>query len=115
MPHQQAQTLHSYWDGLIMGSVKLSGNYAKNLLADPKYQLDKLSELKTNTTPESWIKNEGVIIGREIAYMNGKINGTKKSPTEVPQNYYGACMTYAERSVVLAGIRVANELTKVLK
>lgn len=115
MPHQQAQTLHSYWDGLIMGSLKLSGGYAKNLLADPKYQLDKLPELKKNTTPNAWIKNEGVLAAREVVYIDGRINGTKKSPTEVPQSYYGSCMTYAERSIVLAGIRVANELSKALK
>jgi hypothetical protein len=104
--------LHAYWDGLVKGSLTTYAGNAQKLLKKAKYHDDKLPELTQYTTPDDWITKESSPDAQQIAYQQGKVNGTKSSPTVLNSKYASAASTLGERRVVLAGIRMAKLLTK---
>ena len=114
-PTYPAQTLKSYWDGIIRGSISASPDYAQGLLADSTYQIEALPELKTDLTVNSWIKKESYVIAKEKVYMDGKVNGVQKAPSDVPGTYFPEAIQICERRLVLAGMRGAIELAKALQ
>jgi len=105
------QNLHHYWDA---ASVPMDINYpdkAKQLMQ--QYPESQLDELKADTDVVGWIKNESVPLAIKYAYLNGKVNGTKDAPVEVPDDYARNTLLVCERRVVLSGIRLAQKLTRI--
>ena len=108
-----AKKLHSYWDGLITGTLRNIPAKATALLAKPQYQEANLSELTTNTDVESWIKKESFPLAVSAVYKNGSVNGVKGAPTTVSNSYVTTAKKTAERRVVLSGIRLAKKLIEI--
>jgi hypothetical protein len=114
LPGHTAVKMHSYWDGLVKGSFATTPDIARDLLKKPGYQDNKLGELKTGTQVKDWIEKESFVLAKEKAYRNGAINGTKAQPAAADNNYDSEAKAIAERRIVLAGIRLARELAKIL-
>jgi len=105
--------LHTYWDALVPGQFSTIPKNAQTLLKNPKYRESKLSELRKDTTINSWIATEGVAMAKTTVYRNGKIGGTKTNPTPVDVAYMKESSALAEKRVVLAGMRLAKELIRI--
>lgn len=102
--------LHSYWDGLIKGSINTVPAKARAILSKPIYQESHLHELTDNLQPADWIYKESFAIAKTDAYKNGTINGTKTAPKKVNTSYGTKSSAIAEKRIVLAGIRLAKTL-----
>ena len=111
---KNAIKLHSYWDGLIKGSLTTVPENAQRLLSEPMYQDAQLTELRTHTTVSDWVMKESFPLAKTEAYGNGKINDTSDAPTEIDDSYGNAASKTAERRVVLAGVRIAQKLVQIL-
>ncbi|MCW3122132.1 MAG: hypothetical protein JWQ38_1624 [Flavipsychrobacter sp.] len=103
--------LHSYWDGLIKGTFATIPANAQNLLKKPAYQEGKLTELTKHTSVHDWIFTESFSLAKEYAYKNGTVNGTKEKPTAADNGYSAAANTVGEKRIVLAGIRLGQQLS----
>jgi hypothetical protein len=104
--------LHSYWDDLVKGTFSNVPGRAKQLLADPKYKESNLPELRTNPTYVEWLTNESLVLAKSTVYLNGMVNGTQNNPTPVDSTYANNAKDLGEKRVVLAGIRLAQLLSK---
>ncbi len=102
--------LHSYWDGLVSGTVPQYAINAQQLLKKPKYK--NMPELTANTTPDDWILKESFPDAKKYAYKNGKVDGLKTAPSVVSASYVSTSKALGERRVVLSGIRIAQLLIK---
>ena len=105
-----AKKLHSFWDGLISGTLTNIPAKAQGLLANPEYAETNLTELTTNTTVNAWLNLESFPIAKDSVYKNGTIAGTSAAPAPVDSKYIDAAKEIAERRIVLAGIRLAKQL-----
>ncbi len=103
--------LHSYWDGLIKGTLTTVPANAAALLKKPAYKETNLPELTSDVSVHDWITKESFIMAKTNAYKNGTINGLQNSPTNVDATYSSASGIIAERRIVLAGIRLAKKLS----
>lgn len=111
-------TLHYFWDGLILGSprFRMAGNVATKLRARPEFARAKLAELK-ETAFAKWAASESLALAREVAYLDGKLQGSALAETArvLPDGYARKAKAVTERRIVLAGYRLADLLKQVLK
>lgn len=105
--------LHTYWDGLIPGTMSSIPAQAEALLSDVKYKGKKLKELSANKKVNDWIKKEGISLATAVVYKNVTIRGTQSSPTLVDAAYATEAKALAEKRVVLSGIRLAKKLAEI--
>lgn len=105
--------LHSFWDGLIMGSQRFRSvnNRARGLRGRDEFARDRLQELSERRF-ERWAKSESFELAKTRAYLTGGLEG---SPDEtdgavLPEGYGGEAQRVAERRAVLAGYRLADIL-----
>jgi hypothetical protein len=105
--------LHSYWDGLITGTIKNIPAKADTLIHRDEFKESNLAELTTDTTFKMWIKNESLEFAKNDVYKKGKIAGTKSNPSPVDQEYITNAKTIAQKRIVLAGIRLAKKLIEI--
>lgn len=106
--------LHSYWDGLIKGSVSNAPGKARALLGLSTLEESQLTELQDNPQPSDWIIKESLEIAKKNAYLDGSVTGTQSSPTRVNNSYAATSTTIAEKRIVLAGIRLAKTFATIL-
>jgi S1/P1 Nuclease len=121
----QPMDLHRFWDGLITSSSNLTRlrNEATALRNRQECQRSRLTEL-ANTGFESWAK-ESFEIATKIAYRNGgrigipkgeKLDCTMVAAAPVlPVGYVVSASRIADRRMILAGYRLADLLTRILK
>jgi hypothetical protein len=121
----QPMDLHRFWDGVITSSSNLTRlrNEATALRNRHEFQRSQLTEL-ASTDFESWAK-ESFEIATKIAYRNGGRIGSPKSGNMdcttvaaapvLPTGYVVSASRIADRRMILAGYRLADLLTRVLK
>jgi hypothetical protein len=107
--------LHQFWDGLLGNDQKYrgAGNLAIELRNRPEFAREKLGELNATEAP-LWC-DESVNLAREVAYLDGTLNGGKDRTAGpvLPDGYAKQAKAVAERRVVVAGYRLAETLTAV--
>jgi len=104
--------LHQLWDETLGQDAKFKAcsNTAAELLARPEFAQDKLPELKDDPQPSNWVA-ESVDIAKRIAYAGMTIDGGTADAGQVLPNDYGKqAKATAERRMVLAGYRLAEQL-----
>jgi hypothetical protein len=121
----QPMDLHRFWDGVITSSQNLTRlrNEATALRNRQEFQRGQLTEL-ANADFESWAK-ESFEIATKIAYRNGQRigsprGGRKDCPTiatapVLPPRYVVSASRIADRRMILAGYRLADLLTRVVR
>jgi hypothetical protein len=117
--------LHRFWDGVITSSQNLTRprNEATALRSRQEFQRSQLTEL-ANTDFESWAK-ESFEIATKFAYRNGGRIGIPKggaidctmvaAAPVLPPGYVVSASRIADRRMILAGYRLADLLTRILK
>jgi hypothetical protein len=121
----QPMDLHRFWDGVITSSSNLTRlrNEATALRNRQEFQRGQLTEL-ANTDFDSWAK-ESCEIATKIAYHNdgriGTARGGNKDCTTLtaapvfPAGYVSSASRIADRRMILAGYRLADLLTRVVR
>ena len=107
--------LHTFWDGLVKGTMADIPAHAQALLAETRYHDKNLPELTQNPGPDAWITKEGMEYAQTAVYKGGTVNGTKLKPTTVSPEYITEAQALGEKRVVLSGIRLAKLLVTVYK
>src|SRR4029453_4296472 len=117
--------LHRFWDGVITSSQNLTRlrNEATALRNRQEFQRSQLTELATLTF-ELWGK-ESFEIATKIAYRNGGLSGSPRAGNKdcstvtaaplLPAGYVVSATRITDRRMILAGHRLADLLTRVLK
>jgi hypothetical protein len=109
----KAINLHSFWDGLILGSQRMreADNKAVLLKNQRQYKRKKLKVLKDKNF-ESWAKNESFQLAKTYVYQLGNFSAstTREEARVIPPAYVAAAKAIAEERVVLAGYRIAGTL-----
>ena len=121
----QSMDLHRFWDDVITSSQNLTRirNEATTLRTRQEFQWNQITEL-ASTDFEPWTK-ESFEIAAKIAYLNGRLvgaprDGNKECQTVatapvLPPGYVHSASWIADRRVILAGSRLADLLTRLLK
>jgi hypothetical protein len=117
--------LHSYWDGLL-GTGTTAGTIGKDVEEIEKVLLDKAGdigkELEKDQTFESWAR-EGLVLSKGVVYLNGELKvavgssrrgGRDDDVPEAPAEYAASCGRVARVQVGKAGLRLAEQLKKLL-
>jgi hypothetical protein len=116
-----ALSLHRQWDGLITSSNNIGRlrNLATELQS--RFTRSDLSELSV-TAAEAWAK-ESFEIATKIAYQNGALRGTPKGQRKdcrevtdaavLPNGYANIARKIADRRMMLAGYRLADQLQQI--
>jgi hypothetical protein len=104
--------LHSYWDGVIIGSDNFQQvkNQAILIRNNPNLHRKKLTELK-DTDFTNWAKKESFSLARDVAYEKGAL----KSGSTLTQQYRDKAKEAGERRMALSGYRLADLLVKSFK
>src|SRR5262245_55740973 len=117
--------LHRFWDGVITSISNLIRlrNEATALRNRQEFQRSQLTELASSDF-ESWAK-ESFEIATKFAYRNdGRIGSPKGGNIDcatvatapvLPAGYVISAMRIADRRVILAGYRLADILTRIVK
>ena len=109
MPGDKTINLHSFWDGMLLGSEDYTS--ARNLAVQerqrfPRKQLTQLCE----NTITAWAK-ESFQLAQDTAYRSHTLaNGTDQLGAVLPADYVATVKPVAARQVALAGYRLADEL-----
>jgi hypothetical protein len=121
----QPMDLHRFWDGVITSSSNMTRlrNEATALRSRQEFQRNQLTEL-ANTDFETWAK-EIYEIATKIAYRNGARIGIPKggamdcamvaAAPVLPAGYVTSASRIADRRVILAGYRLADLLTGIVR
>jgi hypothetical protein len=121
----QPMPLHRFWDGVITASQNLTRlrNESTELRNRQEFQRGHLTEL-ASTDFESWVK-ESFEIATKIAYRNGGRIGIPRAGSMdctmvaaapvLPAGYVVSASRIADRRIMLAGYRLADLLTRILK
>lgn len=114
-----AYGLHTLWDGLMTSSERYqtSANIATELLARPAFQKAKLAGVD-DPKPYNWAWESYRVAVRSV-YLDGTLKmGTDKKEKEgtpiLPAGYMQEAKAVAERQIVLAGYRLADQLVDLL-
>ena len=101
--------LHTFWDGLIIGSENFREvtNQAILILNNPNLQRSRLTELQEQNFTK-WAKMESVNLARDAVYQNGAL----KTNSTLTQAYRDKAKEVGERRIALAGYRLADVLVK---
>jgi S1/P1 Nuclease len=98
--------LHSFWDGLVLGSENFQDVHNEYLSLKAAYPAGgkTINVLKLDT----WLA-ESLAIAKESVYMNGKLKGgsDKTSAVQVPDDYVKAAKKMGEIRVCQASYRLA--------
>jgi len=105
--------LHSFWDGLVLGSQELreADNRAVLLKNQKVYKRKRLKGLKDRNF-ENWAKNESFELAKKYGYQEGNLSAStnREEAPVVPHAYVSIAKSIAEERVVLAGYRIADTL-----
>lgn len=123
----EAVRLHSYWDAALGTSDAYDAVafLADEITSDPQLARDKLPELAKDTTFNSWIE-ESHRWAIALAYLNGRLKTvpwaaldakqiTVNEVPALPASYAGNARDLSKRRVALAGYRLADRISQLLK
>ncbi|HYT88376.1 MAG TPA: S1/P1 nuclease [Gemmataceae bacterium] len=115
--------LHFYWDALLFednAPFKDIEAKAAQLRRAEEFRRDRLPELKA-VDFKAWA-DESFELARTVVYKNGQLKGARKGKGGeavkaplVPEGYQREAARVAERRMVLAGYRIADQLAPILK
>jgi S1/P1 Nuclease len=121
----QPMDLHRFWDGVITSSGDLSRlrNAATEMRNRPDFVRSQLTQLLSNNV-NAWAE-ESFEIATRIAYQNGGLTGSPRdgnkncttvtaAPT-LPLGYVAIARRIADRRMILAGYRLADLLTRLVR
>ncbi|MBM3290329.1 MAG: S1/P1 nuclease [Candidatus Hydrogenedentes bacterium] len=103
----QPISLHTFWDGLIIGSERLQSIRNASITIAKTYPRGDLREMNRRTFRE-WAE-ESFVLAQTHAYLSGRLPGSA-GKTDVPaltQSYRTSAKALAERRAALAGYRLA--------
>lgn len=117
-PTSSTVSLHSFWDGLVLGSERYQSvaNRATGLRNTAGLGRADLPELAARpfgpNAAMAWAKEESLVMAREVAYVGGQLQGSKDKTAGVPlpDGYAATAKAAAERRMVLAGYRLSDVL-----
>jgi hypothetical protein len=114
----RAVNLHSFWDDVVLpdrdAAPKPVATAAARLLA--AFPRDALATEVTTLDPLAWAREESLPLARTAAYRDHALEGAA-SPADapfVPSGYEAAARAVAERRLVLASYRIAEQLAATL-
>ncbi len=115
--HGRPVKLHAFWDDILGSSDSASevAGQAKGLVQ--KFTRQSLAGPLSSTSIVSWAR-ETLAIGKSEGYRDGKLQGlatkahSEKPPSApaLPADYQTRARAAAERQIVLAGYRMADQL-----
>ncbi|MEK6301132.1 MAG: S1/P1 nuclease [Acidobacteriota bacterium] len=109
----EVKNLHSFWDGLILGSEDLQkvSERADQLQGLPELARPNLAELSEKSF-ERWAKVESFAAAVEFGYLRGQLpaSSNERRPVPLSRNYVNSAQRVAQRRNILAGYRLADLL-----
>jgi hypothetical protein len=104
--------LHSYWDGVVIGSDNFQQvkNQAILIRNNLNLQPKKLSELSQDNF-SVWARDESFPLARDVVYEKGAL----KSGSVLSQSYRDKSKEIGERRVALAGYRIALKMRDIFE
>lgn len=110
MMSSQTINLHSFWDGMLLGEDDFQSARNLAILARQTLLREQLPQLG-KTDIGSWSK-ESFQLAQDNAYRSNTLTaGTDQEGAVLPPDYVATVKPIAQRQMVLAGYRLADELT----
>ena len=109
-------SLHSFWDSLGGTSTDLQLISDGVVEAEKRYPRNQMTELRVCSEPTCWSMESRKHAIRDV-YLDGKLVGasTPDAAPRVPSSYTSRAKNIAWRRISLAGYRLADELTELLR
>jgi hypothetical protein len=108
-PTSQPINLHSFWDGLIIGSDDVRATMNRALALRAAHPRAAVASQIGPLEPRSWAVDESVPLSRRWAYLDGTLAGgtSRETAAVLPSSYAADAQRVAEERVTLAGYRLA--------
>lgn len=109
---QNPINLHSFWDGLIMGTENPREVEHRAIALRAEHPVTEYAPELAQRDVTTWATVDGVRIARTAAYLDGKLAGgaSRELAQTLPPDYPKAAQQVAERQMALAGYRLAELL-----
>jgi hypothetical protein len=113
-PTSSPINLHSFWDGLIIGSDDVRDTMNRAIALRAAHPSGPLASQIALLAPASWARDESLPLSRRWAYLDGRLDaGTSRETAVVlPASYAADAQRLAEARVTLAGYRLAALLAR---
>jgi hypothetical protein len=113
-PTSQPINLHSFWDGLIIGSDDVRGTMNRAIALRAAHPSAPLASQIALLSPMSWARDESLPLARQWAYVDGTFAGgiSRETAAVLPASYAANAQRIAEERVTLAGYRLAALLAR---
>ena len=113
----QPINLHSFWDGLIIGSDDVRATMNRAIALRAAHPGSTRSAQLAILDPETWAREESLVLAKRWAYLDGTLAGgtSRETATVVPGTYAANAQRVAEERVTLAALRLSALLSKSLK
>ena len=113
----QPINLHSFWDGLIIGSDDVRATMNRAIALRAAHPGSVRSAQLAILDPETWAREESLVLAKRWAYLDGTLAGgtSRETATVVPGTYAANAQRVAEERVTLAALRLSALLSKSLK
>ena len=110
----QPINLHSFWDGLIIGSEDIRATMNRATVLRAARPSASLASQLALLTPVAWARDESLPLARRWAYLDGRFEGgvSRETAAVLPASYAGDAQRIAEERVTLAGYRLGALLAK---
>ena len=108
-PTSQPINLHSFWDGLIIGSDDVRATMNRAIALRAAHPATSVAMQLVQLEPRSWAVDESVPLSRRWAYLGGALAGgtSRETAAVLPASYAADAQRVAEERVTLAGYRLA--------
>jgi hypothetical protein len=112
----QPINLHSFWDGLIIGSDDVRATMNRAIALRAAHPAGPLASQIAVQTPMAWARDESLPLARRWAYLDVTfVGGTSRETAAVlPGSYAADAQRVAEERVTLAGYRLGALLARSL-
>jgi hypothetical protein len=116
-PTAQSINLHSFWDGLIIGSDDTRSTMNRAIALRAAHPAGPLATQIAVLSPMTWAADESLPLARQLAYLGGTLGaGTvRDSASVLPSTYASNAQRVAEERVTLAGYRMGALIAAALK
>jgi hypothetical protein len=107
-PASQPINLHSFWDGLIIGSDDVRATMNRAIALRAAHPAAGVASQLAQREPRAWA-DESVALSRRWAYLDGALAGgpSRETAGVLPAAYASDAQRIAEERVTLAGYRLA--------
>ncbi|MDE2103403.1 MAG: S1/P1 nuclease [Patescibacteria group bacterium] len=115
-PTEAPVSLHAIWDKALGSGINARSQFNYAIAISKVYPRINLPELTKYKTPDGWS-----IESRDIAVASGYLSGTLKGSKEkagapsLPPDYLQNAKRISEKQAALAGYRLEDEITKLLR